>query len=383
MSASKWKPYSEYRDSHIDWIGKIPKHWQVLRSKYVFSEKDERSISGKEELLGLSKSKGIVRKKEMEQRSSVSNTYVGYKQCIKGDIVMNKLQAWNGVLDVSNYNGLVSPDYTVFEISEEVDIHYGSYLLKSPLYVTQLGRYSKGIGSGFMRLYTDNFGDIEFLLPPLEEQMSISKFIHKVDMLCKSTQKRLKEKLELLEEKRSALISKTVTRGLNLDVEMKDSGVQFIGEIPKHWNLVQLKHIITVKDGTHDTPIYMDPSGATYPLITSKNIREGIIDFDAAKHISKIDYESINRRSDVDLNDIIMPMIGTIGNPAVVNTSRPFAIKNVALFKTSLLEWNLSFLLHFLNSDYCKSQFELQKSGGVQGFVSLNTLRNLFVLLPP
>jgi len=282
MSASKWKPYPEYRDPHIDWIGKIPKHWQVLRSKYVFSEKDERSISGKEELLGLSKSKGIVRKKEMEQRSSVSNTYVGYKKCVKGDIVMNKLQAWNGVLDVSNYNGIVSPDYTVFEISEEVDKYYGTFLLKSPLFVAQLGRNSKGIGSGFMRLYTDYFGDIEFLLPPTEEQMSISKFIQKIDIIGTSIQQQLEEKLELLEEKRSALITQAVTKGLNPDVPMKDTCVKWLSEIPTHWQdglvkrfyKVDLGKMLDSKKQTGDSKPYLRAANIHWDKIRLDSVNQ-------------------------------------------------------------------------------------------------------------
>jgi type I restriction enzyme S subunit len=101
----------------------------------------------------------------------------------------------------------------------------------------------------------------------------------------------------------------------------KDSGVEWIGQIPEHWEVVKMKNLVDIRDGTHDTPEYVDEGENTVPLVTSKNIIEGNICFAMAKHISYEDYIIINRRSNVKCGDIIMPMIGTVGNAAIVDTS--------------------------------------------------------------
>ncbi|MDU2147315.1 MAG: restriction endonuclease subunit S [Paeniclostridium sordellii] len=134
--------------------------------------------------------------------------------------------------------------------------------------------------------------------------------------------------------------------------------------------------IIDVRDGTHDSPKYINDGG--YPLITSKNIKNNIIDFENVNYISYEDYIKINKRSSVCNGDIIMPMIGTIGNPVLVNTDIKFAIKNVALFKLSNNNnIDSKFFYYCLKSDKVINQLSKNKRGGTQSFVSLTNLREL------
>jgi type I restriction enzyme, S subunit len=134
-----------------------------------------------------------------------------------------------------------------------------------------------------------------------------------------------------------------------------------------------------VKDGTHDTPGYVMPSENSFPLITSKDIKNGRIDFSDAKHISADDHIKANQRSDVVFDDVIMPMIGTVGGAAIVKSEKRFSIKNVALFKTSPKAMNIQYFCYLIDSHYISLQFDLLSRGGVQGFVSLDVLRNLSV----
>ena len=166
--------------------------------------------------------------------------------------------------------------------------------------------------------------------------------------------------------------------------EYKDSGVEWLDEVPEHWSIASLKMLVDVRDGTHDTPPYVEINDHSYPLITSKDVTSGALRFVLCKHISHTDYLSIIKRSKVDIGDILMPMIGTVGSPIVVNDRNDFAIKNLALFKTSSnININTSFLNYFLQSSECKIQFSLESRGGVQNFVSLGVLRDLgFPKLP-
>lgn len=165
--------------------------------------------------------------------------------------------------------------------------------------------------------------------------------------------------------------------------EYKDSGVEWLGEIPSHWYTVSLKMLIDVRDGTHDTPSYVEPNFSTYPLVTSKDVTSGRVDLSECKHISEFDYLNIIKRSGVSKGDILMPMIGTVGSPVLVEEVLEIAIKNLALFKTSISneKLNSKFLFYFLNSEECEIQFSLEGKGGVQNFVSLGTLRNLVLPL--
>jgi type I restriction enzyme, S subunit len=161
----------------------------------------------------------------------------------------------------------------------------------------------------------------------------------------------------------------------------KDSGVEWLGEIPSDWVVIPLKHFCDVRDGTHDTPKYVTPDINSLPLVTSKDLFNGILSLEYTNHISSNDYEII-KRSEVSYGDILMPMIGTVGGAVVVNTKASFAIKNIALFKYSS-KYNNKWLFYLLNSEIVSIQFDLNKTGGVQNFVSLGSLRNLIIFYPP
>ena len=159
--------------------------------------------------------------------------------------------------------------------------------------------------------------------------------------------------------------------------EISDDEIPF--DIPESWKWVRMAEIIDVRDGTHDTPKYVTDG---VPLVTSKNLVCGKIDFESTKLISHQDAEMINMRSAVNDNDILFAMIGTIGNPVLVKKDREFAIKNMALFKAINKQlFNMNYLLLFLSNE----QHEMKKkaSGGVQSFVSLKFLRNYLIPLPP
>lgn len=149
-------------------------------------------------------------------------------------------------------------------------------------------------------------------------------------------------------------------------------------EIPETWKWVRLGESLDVRDGTHDTPKYVAKG---YPLVTSKNLKNGIIDFDNCKYISELDYIKISERSKVDRNDILFAMIGSIGNPVLVLTDTKFSIKNMALFKniSSIIDMRYLFWFLFFSQETMKKK----ASGGVQSFVSLKFLREFLFPLPP
>lgn len=150
-------------------------------------------------------------------------------------------------------------------------------------------------------------------------------------------------------------------------------------KLPKGWVWVNLQDVFDVRDGTHDTPKYIDKG---FPLITSKNLSSGTLDFSDIKYISEEEHTAIKQRSKVDRGDILFAMIGSIGNPVIVNTDFEFSIKNVALFKPYKTDLcNMPYLLTYLN--YKSIALRDEAAGAVQSFVSLSILRNTLFCMPP
>ena len=164
----------------------------------------------------------------------------------------------------------------------------------------------------------------------------------------------------------------------HIDGKAKDEAIDVPFELPNNWVWSRAYKYLDVRDGTHDTPKYVMNG---FPLVTSKNLHNGAIDFDTAKLISKVDLDNINSRSEVDDDDILFAMIGSIGNPVKVKKDRAFAIKNMALFKPYLSTTNMEYVLYFLI--FAQDIMKAQSFGAVQQFVSLNYLRDFLIPIPP
>ena len=380
------EPYPAMKGSGVPWLGRVPEHWDVLPNRALFTEVKERNHPD-EQMLSVTITKGVIRQQALLADSSKKDSSnldkSAYKLVRPGDIAYNKMRAWQGAVGVSRYRGIVSPAYVVQRPRDIADSRYLHYLLRTPAFAKEAERWSYGITSDMWSLRPEHFRMIYSCLPPLPEQAAIVRFLDRADR-CIWRYIRAKQKLiKLLEEQTQIVIHRAVTRGLDTNVRLKPSGVEWLGDVPEHWEVRRIKAHVDVRDGTHDTPEYVSPGESTFPLVTSRHVREGKILVEVAPHITKADYDEIARRSVVAKGDIVMPMIGTIGNPCIVETNTPFAIKNVALFRTSVSKRLLpEYLCVLLSSTSIRRQIDDLSRGGVQGFVGLNTLRNLFLSIP-
>lgn len=200
------------KDSGVEWIGMIPEHWSVIRCKYVFTERDERSIAGEEEHLSMSQKYGLVPDSKLDERRMLSETYVGGKICYKNDLVLNRLKAHLGVFALSPQKGVISPDYTVLvPNAERILPAYGEAVLKSDLCRRELRIRVRGIIEGFWRLYTDDFNTIVIPLPTLKEQRQIMEYIGALDEKSIVLKQNLEKEIVVLQDLRTRLISDVVT----------------------------------------------------------------------------------------------------------------------------------------------------------------------------
>ena len=237
--------YPEYKDSGVDWLGEIPKHWNLEKAKYLWEEKADLAKTEEHTLLSVSQYSGIGINKE----ESRSDSLINYKKVDEDDLVINIMLAWFGGLGLSPYSGVVSPSYAVYKLVYDADPKFLHYLYRTKTYLAEFARKSTGVVPSRWRMYTDDFSQVMTLLPPKEEQAAIANFLdRKAEQIDQAIEIKQKQ-IELLKERRQILIHKAVTRGLNPDAPLKPSGVDWIGDIPEHWEVKQLKFIAHLESG--------------------------------------------------------------------------------------------------------------------------------------
>lgn len=172
-------PNVPMKDSGVEWIGRIPEHWEVKKLKFMLNESVIRSQNGDEMLLSVSQYKGIIPASLNKQRTMQANSLVGYKIVKKGNLVFNKLNPALARFGASQYDGITSPDFSVYIVNPNItSAKYLEYLLKTSNYALQLQRNATGVGEGFMRLYSDKLYEIKIALPNLTEQNDILNFVN-------------------------------------------------------------------------------------------------------------------------------------------------------------------------------------------------------------
>jgi len=236
--------YSSYKDSNVSWIGMIPEHWgtKQLRSFLtLFTEKGH----GDSQLLSVTREQGVIeRDKEdkEENHNFVPDDLSGYKYIEKGDFAINKMKAWQGSYAVSDYCGIVSPAYFTCKL-KGVNKEFFSRAIRSKAYVPFFTQYSKGIRVGQWDLNPNALKSIPFFLPPLAEQEKIVSYLEsktsKIDAYVADKEK----EIQLLQELKQKTIAEAVTKGLNPNVKMKDSGISWLGMIPVHWGIKRAKYM--------------------------------------------------------------------------------------------------------------------------------------------
>lgn len=233
----------EMKDSGVPWIGEIPKEWGTTRIKYILQESKERSINGNEMPLSLSRGSGLIPSSMKENKTLESASYINAKVIHPGEIVFNRFKA--RLFAVSNYHGLVSPDYAVYQDAGKHVLQYFVYLFSTEPYRAAFDNKASGIGDGFSRLYTDDLFSMPTLLPPYDDQSRIVAFLDtkcaEIDTVIESTRASVDEYKKL----KQTLITKAVTRGIRGDRLMKDSSVEWIREIPEDWAICRGKTIMT------------------------------------------------------------------------------------------------------------------------------------------
>lgn len=266
--------YESYKDSGVKWLGQIPSHWRVGKMREFFSERKQLSQTGDETLLSVSEYTGITTStNENGENVSRSESLIGYKKCFKTDLIINIMLAWKRGLGISDFDGIVSPAYCVFALNG-LNHRFANYLLRTDLYIAEFKRNSTGIIESRLRMYPDDFKNIRCLFPPLSEQEAIVAYLDKVTGEIDRAIEAQRKMIEALNERKQIIITRAVTRGLNPNAPLRDSGIDWLGQIPAHWKMRKLKWLIAspLQYGANESPDDYSESLPRYIRITDISI---------------------------------------------------------------------------------------------------------------
>lgn len=376
------KPYPSYKGSFIAWVGEIPQHWEVAKTKSLF-QLMKRSPRDEDQIVTAFRD-GEVTLRINRRTDGFTNAIheIGYQGIRVHDLVIHAMDAFAGAIGVSDSDGKSSPVYSVCQPRKiNVNVYYYGKLLRYMALSGFINSLAKGVRERSTEFRWAEAGNVYVPLPPLKEQSAIAEFLDretgKIDALV-AEQRRL---IDLLKEKRQAVISHAVTKGLNPNAPMKDSGIEWLGEIPAHWEVKRLKHISPFMT----VGIVVNPSNYVseegLPFIYGGDIREEIIDWENSRCISQ-QHSDDNHKTRLKAGDLLTVRVGAPGITAVVPPECEGGnCASVMLIRQGYFDSH--WLCYTMNSRILRFQVEVVQYGAAQEQFNISHAVNFFVPVPP
>lgn len=381
------------KDSGVEWIGEIPEDWVVQNLKSILAERKENNNPIKTDfILSLTNDRGVIPYTEKGDIGNKSkDDLTGYKLAYPNDIVLNSMNVIIGSVGLSEYFGAVSPVYyMLYPRKEEDAVEFFNYVFQTKVFQESLKGYGNGIMEHRLRIPMINLNTVMLPYPTAKEQQKIVNFLDGKVSLIDDTIEKTKQSIEDYKKYKQALITETVTKGLNPDVEMKDSGVEWIGEIPKHWKVSRLKYLFNFTNGLTITKSELKEEGIdciNYGDIHSKYI----LDLDLSKdNLPKVDDSfklqrpnSIVKNGDFVFCDTSEDLAGS-GNFVFIrndNGKDIFAGSHTVVAKPKK-EFNSIYLGYLLKSKGIKSQIEQRVTGIKVYSITQGILKDVKVFIP-
>ena len=266
------KPYPARRDSGVPWLGEVPVGWEIRRNGRLFIQRNETGFPDLP-ILEVSLRTGVrVRDFDASARKQVMADRAKYKRAADGDIAYNMMRMWQGAVGVVPMDGLISPAYVVARTFPGTVPRYFAYLYRTDSYMGEVDNYSRGIVKDRNRLYWEQFKQIPTPCPPPAEQAAIVRFLDYADRRIRRYIRAKQKLIKLLEEQKRAIIHRAVTRGLDPNVRLKPSSVEWLGDVPEHWEVRRLKTLCGLRSGDGITGMSIESVG-DYPVYGGNGVR--------------------------------------------------------------------------------------------------------------
>ena len=374
------KRYESYKDSGVEWIGMVPSHWQTIRPWTLFSP-ENRSVSDCDEIVTCFRD-GTVTLRKLRREDGFTNSLkeIGYQGIRKGDLVIHEMDGFEGSIGVSDSNGKSTPVYTVIQESDNHVNKYWMYILREMARSRYILSLSRSIRERTTEFRWNLWRNELFVNPPISEQHQIVNYLDTKTAQIDDLIKKKERKIELLKEYRTALINKVVTKGLNPDVEMKDSGVEWIGEIPRHWILTKIKYFLNgIVDTEHKTVPFHDDG--EYYVIRTSNIRDGVLRLRDAKKTDEEGFREWTIRGIPKANDILLTREGPVGECCIIPSNLKFCMgQRVVWLKLNHKVIISQFLIYSIYSSHSRIYFETISLGSTLFHLNIGDIGDIPIL---
>lgn len=361
----------EMKDSGIEWINMIPSNWKITRLQFCLTEVNEKNSPIKtKQVLSLVKDKGVLLYEDKgNQGNKAKEDLTQYKLAYPYTLIVNSMNILIGAVGISNFMGCVSPVYYVFRETNESDLRYINYIFNTREFQKELRKYSKGILEIRLRVSAFDIFKRKIPLPNKITQIKIADFLDKKCSQIGALRADIEKQIAILEEYKKSVITEAVTKGLDPNVEMKDSGIEWIGKIPKDWQLITLKYCFELKgrigwQGLRSSE-FLDDKSLPY-LITGTDFNNGLINWDTCAHIT---FERFYQDSNIQIkeNDVLITKDGTIGKISIVKNCPSYVSLNSGVFilrNNRFYEVNKKYFYYIILSSQFDKWFELSNKGG-------------------
>lgn len=359
--------YSSYKDSGVQWLGQIPSHWEVKHLRNFLTLFSEKGF-GHAQLLSVTREKGVIlrdKDDKEENHNYVPDDLSGYKHLMPGDFVINKMKSWQGSYGVSKYEGIVSPAYFTCKL-RGVDPQFFSQAIRSKAYIGFFMQYSKGIRVDQWDLDPSSMKDIPFILPPLDEQKRIVPYLDAATAKIDEAIAQQQRMIDLLNERKQIIVNEVVTKGLNNQVEFKDSGFNWIGIIPSHWEVKKLKYYINPS---------REKSNANLPYIGLENIESHTGKFISTDSVYDISQALLCKKGNVIFGKLRPYLAKAFLADSDYCCSSEFVVMRDAP--------NPEFLLYVLLSGYFVDKVDASTYGAKMPRADIDYILNLPIAVPP
>ncbi len=380
----KIEKYPAYKDSGVEWLGEIPKHWDLLPGlSFIFENKNKNTGMQRDVVLSLSY--GNIRVKGGDELTGlVPESFETYQFVNVGDLIFRPTDLQNDTVSlrssISEYEGIITNAYLNLRFTSKANSKYFHYFFRA----IDNNKIIYGLGSGLRQniSYLD-FRRFNFPFPPLSEQTAIAAFLDRKTALIDQAIDIKQKQIELLKERRQILIHNAVTRGLDPNVKMKDSGVEWIGEVPEHWEVKRLKHCIAKKiDNRGRTPEF---GSIGIPMLEVNNITNGNIspNLDFNKFVLP-DILVKYVRDKVRIGDLLISTVGATSGKVVIINDTPtyFICQNVVGLRMNNILIP-KFAYYAIGSTYFNTSLMLINKGNTIDNLKVSIFVNNLIFTPP
>jgi len=377
------KPYAEYKESGLPWLGQVPGHWASERAKWLFTKMD-RPVRPDDEVVTCFRDGMVTLRRNRRLRGFTEATvFSGYQGIRSGDLVIHGMDAFAGAIGVSDSDGKGTPVYNVCQPRSGVSAHFYAHLVRQMSQSQWILALAKGIRERSTDFRFETFGNQLVPLPPPQEQAAIVRFLDWANARLERTIRAKRKVIALLGEQKQAIIHRAVTRGLDPSVPLKPSGIPWLGDIPQHWEVRRAKQVCSaVIDCKNRTPDQVD--GGEYVVVRTTNIRNGRFNRKGSFSTDRRNFEIWTQRGAPRSGDVFFTREAPVGEACLVPEQQNLCMgQRMMYFRPNIALLNGAFLLNSIYGPVVRRYIEIEVNGSTVGHLRLGQVSALPLLLCP